>query len=61
MNMSLSSVFVKAQNADRVGLVRMVKGASPFLYTDGIVLVLVLLFPILALWLPNSIVQSVLN
>ena len=44
-----------------VPVTRVMKGAIPFLCTDGIVLVLVLLFPILALWLPNSIVQSVFN
>ncbi|MCY4230246.1 MAG: TRAP transporter large permease [Alphaproteobacteria bacterium] len=44
-----------------VPVTKVMKGAIPFLCTDGIVLVLVLLFPILALWLPNSIVQSVFN
>ena len=44
-----------------VPVTRVMKGAIPFLCTDGIVLVLVLLFPILALWLPNSMVQSVFN
>ncbi len=42
-----------------VPVTRVMKGAIPFLCTDGIVLILVLLFPILALWLPNSMVQSV--
>ncbi len=44
-----------------VPVTRVMKGAVPFLCTDGIVLILVLLFPILALWLPNSMVQSVFN
>ena len=44
-----------------VPVTRVMKGAIPFLCTDGIVLILVLLFPILALWLPNSMVQSVFN
>lgn len=44
-----------------VPVTKVMKGAIPFLCTDGIVLVLVLLFPILALWLPNSMVQSVFN
>ena len=44
-----------------VPVTRVMKGAIPFLCTDGIVLVLVLLFPILALWLPNTMVQSVFN
>ncbi len=44
-----------------VPVTRVMKGAIPFLCTDGIVLVLVLLFPVLALWLPNSMVQSVFN
>ena len=44
-----------------VPVTRVMKGAIPFLCTDGIVLILVLLFPILALWLPNSIVESVFN
>ena len=42
-----------------VPVTRVMKGAVPFLCTDGIVLILVLLFPIVALWLPNTIVQSV--
>ena len=44
-----------------VPVTRVMKGAIPFLCTDGIVLILVLLFPILALWLPNTMVQSVFN
>jgi len=42
-----------------VPVARVMKGAIPFLFTDGIVLVLVLMFPILALWLPNLAVQNV--
>ncbi len=44
-----------------VPVTKVMKGAIPFLCTDGVVLVLVLLFPILALWLPNTMVQSVFN
>ena len=44
-----------------VPVTKVMKGAIPFLCTDGIVLILVLLFPILALWLPNTMVQSVFN
>ena len=42
-----------------VPVVRVMKGAIPFLFTDGIVLILVLLFPIFALWLPSQMVVSV--
>jgi C4-dicarboxylate transporter, DctM subunit len=42
-----------------VPVARVMKGAIPFLFTDGIVLVLVLLFPILALWLPSLAVRNV--
>lgn len=42
-----------------VPLVRVIKGASPFLFTDVCVLVLVLFFPILALWLPSKLVVPV--
>jgi C4-dicarboxylate transporter DctM subunit len=41
-----------------VPVVRVMKGAIPFLITDGLVLVLVLVFPILALWLPNMAIKS---
>jgi TRAP-type mannitol/chloroaromatic compound transport system permease large subunit len=37
------------------------KGAIPFLCTDALVLILVLLFPIFALWLPGLMVKSVFN
>ncbi len=42
-----------------VPLIRVIKGSSPFLFTDVCVLVLVLFFPILALWLPSKIIVSV--
>ena len=42
-----------------VPLIRVIKGSSPFLFTDVCVLVLVLFFPILALWLPSKLVVSV--
>ncbi|MCG8548668.1 MAG: TRAP transporter large permease, partial [Alphaproteobacteria bacterium] len=38
-----------------VPLVRVIQGSSPFLFTDVCVLVLVLFFPILALWLPSQV------
>ncbi len=41
-----------------VPVARVMKGAIPFLFTDGVVLLLVLLFPILALWLPRMAVTS---
>ncbi len=41
-----------------VSVTKVMQGAIPFLFTDGLVLVLCLLFPILALWLPNNAVQS---
>lgn len=37
---------------------KVIKGTVPFLITDGFVLVLVLIFPALALWLPDLMVQS---
>ena len=45
----------------RVPLHEVIKGSSPFLFTDGCVLVLVIFFPILALWLPGVMVVSVFN
>jgi C4-dicarboxylate transporter DctM subunit len=42
-----------------VPLMRVIRGASPFLFTDVCVLVLVLFFPILALWLPSKLVTAV--
>jgi C4-dicarboxylate transporter, DctM subunit len=43
----------------RVPLHDVTRGAMPFLFTDGWVLLLVLFFPILALWLPGQLVVSV--
>jgi C4-dicarboxylate transporter DctM subunit len=42
-----------------VPVTAVMKGAIPFLFTDGVVLVLVLFFPVIALWLPDLAVQSV--
>lgn len=42
-----------------VPVTKVMQGSIPFLFTDGLVLILVLLFPILALWIPNMAVQSV--
>jgi TRAP-type C4-dicarboxylate transport system permease large subunit len=44
-----------------VPLPQVIKGASPFLFTDGWVLLLVMWFPILALWLPGQLVKTVFN
>jgi C4-dicarboxylate transporter DctM subunit len=44
-----------------VPLPEVIKGASPFLFTDGWVLLLVMWFPILALWLPGQLVKTVFN
>jgi len=41
-----------------VPVTKVMQGAIPFLITDGIVLLLMLFFPILCLWLPNLLVQS---
>jgi C4-dicarboxylate transporter, DctM subunit len=43
----------------RVPLHEVTKGAMPFLFTDGWVLVLVMLFPVLALWLPSVLITPV--
>ncbi|MPZ34944.1 MAG: TRAP transporter large permease subunit [Rhodospirillales bacterium] len=43
----------------RVPLHEVTKGAMPFLFTDGWVLVLVLFFPVLALWLPSVLITPV--
>jgi C4-dicarboxylate transporter, DctM subunit len=43
----------------RVPLHEVIRGSSPFLLTDGLVLLLVLAFPVLALWLPDLLVVSV--
>jgi C4-dicarboxylate transporter, DctM subunit len=42
-----------------VPLAKVMQGAIPFLCTDGMVLILVLFFPILALWVPNMMIKSV--
>ncbi len=44
-----------------VPVTKVMKGAIPFLITDGIVLILMLFFPILCLWLPNLLIQSHFN
>jgi C4-dicarboxylate transporter, DctM subunit len=43
----------------RVPLPEVIKGASPFLLTDGLVVVLVFLFPALATWLPYTFITPV--
>ena len=43
----------------RVPLPDVVRGSFPFLVTDGLVLILVLMFPVLALWLPSHLVKPV--
>lgn len=43
----------------RVPLHEVIRGSTPFLVMDGVVLLLVLAFPILALWLPQLLVVSV--
>jgi C4-dicarboxylate transporter DctM subunit len=44
-----------------VPVTTVMRGSFPFLCTDGCVLILCMLFPILTLWLPNMAVQSVFN
>jgi C4-dicarboxylate transporter DctM subunit len=44
-----------------VPLTQVMKGSIPFLITDGLVMILVLFFPIIALWLPDLAVQSHFN
>lgn len=43
----------------RVPLHEVIVGSTPFLFTDGLVLVLVLFVPSLALWLPSLLIQPV--
>lgn len=43
----------------RVPLHEVIRGSTPFLVMDGVVLLMVLAFPILALWLPQLLVVSV--
>ena len=45
----------------KVPVTTVMRGSFPFLCTDGCVLILVLLFPVLALWLPELAVQSVFD
>ena len=42
-----------------VPVMRVMRGSVPFLCTDSIVLILVISFPIFALWVPNMMVKSV--
>ena len=42
-----------------VPVTKVMKGAIPFLCTDGIVLILVLLFPMIALILPRMMVEKI--
>lgn len=44
-----------------VPVTQVMRGAIPFLITDGLVLLLMLFFPILCLWLPNLLIQSHFN
>ncbi len=44
-----------------VPVTTVMRGSFPFLCTDGCVLLLCMLFPIMTLWLPNTMVQSVFN
>ena len=41
-----------------VPVTKVMKGAIPFLITDGIVLLLMLFFPVLCLWLPDLLIES---
>ena len=42
-----------------VPVITVMKGSIPYLFTDGLVLILVLLFPTLALWIPTMMTKSV--
>ena len=44
-----------------VPVTTVMRGSFSFLCSDGVVLFLVMLFPIMTLWLPNLAVQSVFN
>jgi C4-dicarboxylate transporter DctM subunit len=44
-----------------VPVTKVMKGSFPFLCTDGMVLVLIMLFPVMTLWLPDSVVHSVFD
>ena len=41
-----------------VPVTKVMKGAIPFLITDGIVLLLMLFFPVFCLWLPDLLIES---
>ena len=43
----------------KVPVTQVIRGVFPFLCTDGMVLVLVMLFPVLTLWLPEKLLVSV--
>jgi C4-dicarboxylate transporter DctM subunit len=43
----------------KVPVTTVIKGSFPFLITDGIVLILCALFPILTLWLPDLVVKPI--
>ena len=45
----------------KVPVTTVMKGSFPFLCTDGCVLILCMLFPILVLWLPSMAVVSIFN
>jgi C4-dicarboxylate transporter DctM subunit len=44
-----------------VPVTKVMRGSFPFLCSDGVVLVLIMLFPVIALWLPDMAVQSVFD
>ena len=43
----------------KVPVTQVIRGVFPFLCTDGMVLLLVMLFPVLTLWLPDLVLVSV--
>ncbi|NJN40438.1 MAG: TRAP transporter large permease, partial [Gammaproteobacteria bacterium] len=45
----------------KIPVTEVVKGSVPFFLGDFIVLLLVIFFPVLAIWLPNLLVKSVFN
>jgi TRAP-type C4-dicarboxylate transport system permease large subunit len=44
-----------------IPITQVTKGAMPFFSTDAIVLLLVIFFPVLALWLPELLITEVLK
>jgi C4-dicarboxylate transporter, DctM subunit len=44
-----------------VPVTTVMRGSFPFLCSDGVVLILIMIFPIMTLWLPNVAVVSVFN